>query len=78
MNSAMTDIRYEAVSPVEEGSANDKIADMKRIIYNKVKYYLDEEQVFLDPQLSLVRFSSIVGTNTYRDLYTKNGFFRSN
>lgn len=63
MDSATTDIRYEAVSPVKEKPANNKIADMKRIIYNKVKYYLDEEQVFLDPHLSLVRFSSIVGTN---------------
>lgn len=64
MDSATTDKRYEAVSPVKEEPANNKVADMKRIIYNKVKYYLDEEQVFLDPHLSLVRFSSIVGTNT--------------
>ena len=65
MDSATTDIRNKAVSPVKEEPASDKVADMKRVIYNKVKYYLDEEQVFLDPHLSLVRFSSIVGTNIF-------------
>lgn len=33
-------------------------------LYNKVKYYLDEEKVFLNPKLSLAKFSLIVGTNT--------------
>ncbi|MBR3895593.1 MAG: helix-turn-helix transcriptional regulator [Bacteroidaceae bacterium] len=34
------------------------------VLYNKVKHYLDEEKVFLNPDLSLAKFSIIVGTNT--------------
>lgn len=64
MNSVLADFKYEAVPLKEDFPASDKTADMKRIIYNKVKYRLEEEKVFLDPNLSLVRFSSIVGTNT--------------
>lgn len=37
-----------------------KLADL----YNKVKYYLEEERVYLNPELSLAKFSLIVGTNT--------------
>lgn len=33
-------------------------------IYNKVKYCLDKEKVFLNPKLSLAKFSIIVGTKT--------------
>lgn len=64
MNSVLADFRYEATSPKKDFPASDKTADMKRIIYNKVKYHLEEEKVFLDPNLSLVRFSSIVVPTT--------------
>lgn len=30
------------------------------VLYNKVKHYLDEEKVFLNPDLSLAKFSIIV------------------
>lgn len=37
-----------------------KLADL----YNKVKYHLEEERVYLNPELSLAKFSLIVGTKT--------------
>lgn len=33
-------------------------------LYDKVKYYLDKEKIYLNPKLSLANFSLIVGTNT--------------
>lgn len=33
-------------------------------LYDKVKYYLEEENIYLNPKLSLANFSLIVGTNT--------------
>lgn len=45
---------------VHEEIKETKLADL----YNKVKYYLDEEKVFLNPELSLAKLSLIVGTNT--------------
>ena len=33
-------------------------------IYKNVLYQLDVNKIYLDPELSLVKFSSIVGTNT--------------
>ena len=64
MNSESADFKYGTASLEQDLPANDKIADMKRAIYNKGKYHLEEEKAYLDPKLSLVRFSSIVGTNT--------------
>lgn len=37
-----------------------KLADL----YNKVKFHLEEERVYLNPELSLAKFSLIVGTKT--------------
>ena len=37
---------------------------MKDYIYNKVKACLEEKRMYLDPELSLIKFSKIVGTNT--------------
>lgn len=34
-------------------------------LYDKVKYYLEEENIYLNPKLSLANFSLIVGTNTF-------------
>lgn len=54
-------------------SASNKTAELKRTIYNKVKYQLEEKKIFLDANLSLVRFSSIVGTNITSKYGTKRG-----
>ena len=47
-------------------------------IYNKVKYCLDKEKVFLNPKLSLAKFSIIVGTNTSYLSGVVNGCFSCN
>lgn len=33
-------------------------------IYKEVLYNLDSKQIYLDPSLSLIKLSSVVGTNT--------------
>ncbi len=33
-------------------------------LYEKIRWYLDYQKIYLDRELSLVKFSSIVGTNT--------------
>ncbi len=78
MNSESADFKYGTASLEQDLPANDKIADMKRAIYNKVKYHLEKEKVYLDPKLSLVRFSSIVGTNTTYLSGTINSCFGCN
>lgn len=45
----------------EEGNSRRKV-DYE--IYKSIVYNLEVRKVFLDPKLSLVKFSSIVGTNT--------------
>ena len=57
-------IQQEPCSDAKEYVGAEKQADLKFAIYNKVMYHLNEKQIFLDPKLSLVSFSSIVGTNT--------------
>ena len=33
-------------------------------LYEKIRWYLENQRIYLDRELSLVKFSSIVGTNT--------------
>lgn len=48
----------------EERGYNEAKESKLASLYNKVKYYLEEEKVYLNPELSLAKFSLIVGTNT--------------
>ena len=44
---------------------SEEVKESKLVdIYNKVKYHLEEERVYLNPELSLAKFSLIVGTKT--------------
>lgn len=69
MDSVFADLKYETTLFASKQPNNGRISDMKNIIYNKVKHYLNNEKIYLDPKLSLVRFSSIVGTNTIHENY---------
>ena len=59
----------------EEGSTRRKV-DYE--IYKSIVYNLEVRKVFLDPKLSLVKFSSIVGTNTTYLSNTVNNYFGCN
>lgn len=52
------------VSVQEIGCEEAACDDGKSFIYERVLYNLDIKKVYLDPNLSLIKFSSIVGTNT--------------
>ena len=47
-------------------------------IYKSIVYNLEVRKVFLDPKLSLVKFSSIVGTNTTYLSNVVNHYFKCN
>ena len=59
----------------EEGSTRRKV-DYE--IYKSIVYNLEVRKVFLDPKLSLVKFSSIVGTNTTYLSNVVNHYFKCN
>ena len=50
------------LEPAGEGLVERKKVENE--IYNSVIYQLEVKKAYLDPKLSLVKFSSIVGTNT--------------
>ena len=47
-------------------------------LYEKIRWYLDTQKIYLDRELSLVKFSSIVGTNTTYLSNTVNEMFGCN
>ena len=47
-------------------------------LYEKIRWYLDYQKIYLDRELSLVKFSSIVGTNTTYLSNTVNEMFGCN
>lgn len=52
-------------APAQEINRDEVVCDDgKSFIYERVLYNLDIKKVYLDPTLSLIKFSSIVGTNT--------------
>ena len=59
----------------EEGNSRRKV-DYE--IYKSIVYNLEVRKVFLDPKLSLVKFSSIVGTNTTYLSNVVNHYFKCN
>ena len=59
----------------EEGNSRRKV-DYE--IYKSIVYNLKVRKVFLDPKLSLVKFSSIVGTNTTYLSNVVNHYFKCN
>ena len=59
----------------EEGNSRRKV-DYE--IYKSIVYNLEVRKVFLDPKLSLVKFSSIVGTNTTYLSNAVNNYFGCN
>ena len=49
------------------GKVGEDMVERKKVeddIYNSIVYQLEVKKIYLDPELSLVKFSSIVGTNT--------------
>ena len=59
----------------EEGNSRRKV-DYE--IYKSIVYNLEVRKVFLDPKLSLVKFSSIVGTNITYLSNVVNHYFKCN
>lgn len=55
----------ESAQPTETSTANKTEEARMAHLYDKVKYYLEEENIYLNPKLSLANFSLIVGTNTF-------------
>lgn len=51
---------------------------VQEVIYNKVIDCLENKKMFLDPDLSLIKFSKIVGTNTTYLSNTINQHFNCN
>ena len=59
------------VKTQEEGRRNIASFPLKKDLgnshtglYEKIRWYLDYQKIYLDRELSLVKFSSIVGTTT--------------
>lgn len=75
-NSTVSGIRDEELDKVYISSLiyMDQLAH----IYKDIMYNLEAKKVFLDPHLSLVRFSSIIGTNTTYLSNAINKFFKCN
>lgn len=51
---------------------------IQEVIYEKVIDCLENKKMFLDPDLSLIKFSKIVGTNTTYLSNTINTYFKCN
>lgn len=64
INDKTSSVCNSTVYTTKEKTANKKQAELGLAIYNKVIFHLEEKQAFLDPKLSLIRLSSVVGTNT--------------
>lgn len=68
---ALTETEGFIVSPTIE-------ADYCDHLYNDVLFNLDSRKVFLDPEISLIKLSSIIGTNTTYLSNAINKYFRCN
>ena len=53
-------------------------ANQLKTIYKEVLYYLDSKKAFLDPHLSLIKFSSMICTNTTFLSKAINKYFECN
>lgn len=63
---------------IEELDSSIIDLDQEVHIYKEVLYNLDSKQIYLDPSLSLIKLSSVVGTNTTYLSNSINKYFGCN
>ena len=57
---------------------NHKKKDMEEVLYKNVLYQFEERKIYLMPDISLIKLSQIVGTNTSYLSSVVNQYFRMN
>lgn len=81
MDISQPSIEMPVLEKIEEEKiliSQRELSNLLKSIYEEVLFHLESNKAYLDPNLSLIKFSSIIGTNTTYLSKAINKYFQCN